>query len=301
MTALEEPKDINGQIEVSSEALLRKLRTAVQPPGKKGTWLRHLNDKRLLEVYFRLRRGQSALSVAGFSQKEWGVMRHSEVKSLARAVRVFRNKAIGLLKVAPLIGPEGTKKERRGATEVLGKRGKRITKDLDGLGRLRWAIDIQTDRVATLVEKEKQALPFKFTDKSIEVLTRMLESYMKIQVDLGLLESKPQELSLDVRHRFQGLMQHSMRGGGAGVTSAMGKFLEMAEEQALTFELDNEGQYVMRQEVDHDASPEIGKNYQFDLSSGDGGPDGKSDGAVEEGDETTRFDDRVSAQGGRTG
>ena len=241
------PRDLVGKVEVSSEQLLEKLREAVKPSGKKGTWLRHLNDKRLIEVYHRLKMGQNIYQIVRIVQNEWGIMRTSHVKSLARAMRAFRDKTVGLLQVAPTIQTHGsTREERRSAAEVLGLRGKRIVNKLDGLGRLRWLIEVQSERVSLLVEHEDNTLPFKITRKEINTLGKLLSDYMKMQMDLGLLETKPHEFNVNIKHKFAGLLEHSVQGAGDTMAQAAGRYIELAEKEALTFELGADGAYRMK-------------------------------------------------------
>lgn len=241
------PRDLAGKVEVSSEQLLEKLRDAVQPHGKKGTWLRHLSDKRLIEIYHRLKMGQNIYQVVRIAQNEWNVMRSSHVKSLARAVRAFRDKTVGLLQVAPTIQTHGsTREERRSAADILGLRGKRIVKQLDGVGRLRWLIDVQSERVALLVEREEDALPFQITGDEVKTLGKLLSDYMKMQMDLGLIETKPHEFNVNVKHKFAGLLEHSVQGAGDTMAQAAGKYIELAEKEALTFELGHDGAYHMK-------------------------------------------------------
>lgn len=243
------PKDIAGRVEVSSEQLLIKLREAVCPVGKKGTWLRHLSDKQLLEAYHRLRMGQGVYAVVRVCQHEWGVMRTSSTKSMARGMRSYRDKTVGLLHVAPTIDTRAgaTRPDRRDAAELLGMRGKRIVNKLDGLGRLCWLIEVQTDRVCLLVEREQEALPFKITGKEVQTLGNLLGDYMKLQMDLGLLETKPHEFNLNIKHKFAGLLQHSVQEGGDVMAQAAGKYIELAEQEALTFELGQDGAYTLKE------------------------------------------------------
>jgi len=249
MTEAQEPQDVAGKVEVTAQQTINKLREAVQPKGKKGLWLRHLSDRRLSEVYHRLRMGQSSHHIAKMAKMEWGVMKDSDIKSLSRGVRQFRDKVVGDLKAEGYKTPE-----RKEVAESVRRRGKYLTEKLDGLSRLRWLIDTQTERVALLVEKEKTSLPFRFTGKEVKYLGELLEMYVRFQIDLGLLDAKPAEFNLTVKHRFDGLLQNSLRGGGVSMIEATNKFLEMAEEKALTFKLTDDGAYAM--EGIQDVQPE---------------------------------------------
>lgn len=290
------PRDIAGRVEVSSDQLLIKLREAVCPPGKKGTWLRHLSDKQLLESYHRLRMGQGIYAVVRVCQHEWGVMRTSSTKSMARGMRSYRDKTVGILHVAPAIETRAgvTRSDRRDAAELLGMRGKRIVSKLDGLGRLMWLIEVQTDRVAVLCEREQEALPFKITGKEVMTLGKLLGDYMKLQMDLGLLETKPHEFNLNIKHKFAGLLQHSVQADGEVMAQAAGKYIELAEQEALTFELGEDGAYKLKEGVSdacglEDESSPGGEGAAPEHDSGEGVR------PVSEGDEDAGAGDSGSA------
>lgn len=292
------PRDIAGRVEVSSEQLLIKLREAVCPPGKKGTWLRHLSDKQLLESYHRLRMGQGVYAVVRVAQHEWGVMRTSSTKSMARGMRAFRDKTVGVLHVAPTIDTRAgaTRSERRDAAELLGMRGKRIIEKLDGLGRLCWLIEVQTDRVAILAEREQTTLPFKITGKEVLTLGKLLGDYMKLQMDLGLLETKPHEFNLNIKHKFAGLLQHSVKEDGEIMAQAAGKYIELAEQEALTFELDEDGAYKLKE----GASDACGLEGESSPGGEGAAPEhdsGEEVRPVSEGDEDAGAGDSSSASG----
>jgi hypothetical protein len=91
----------------------------VSPPGKQGTWLRLLNDKQLAEIYHRLRLGQPAYRLASIAQKEWGIRRKASPKSLARAIRKFKEDTLGVLGVEKTAASD----KRREAGKRLEERG----------------------------------------------------------------------------------------------------------------------------------------------------------------------------------
>jgi len=226
--------------EVTGALIMKKLREAVAPTGKKGTWLRLLNDKQLAEVYHRLRLGQPAYRVSMIAQKEWGVKRKADVKSLARAVRKFKQDTLGLLHMEKTSVAE----DRKELGKALTTRAAKLIQKVDGLGRLGWLIERQTERIAILLEREKTALPFKFTGDEIETLTSMIEKYMNLQIKLGVIDAKPPEVNLNVKHRFDGLMSGTIQGGTA-VLEAADKWLQKCEENALTLKIGDDGKYQL--------------------------------------------------------
>jgi hypothetical protein len=232
------PPDLKGKVELTGQSLIDKMREAVAPPGKKGTWLRKLNNHQLAEVYHRLKLGQPAYKIAQIAQVEWGYHKKSAIKSLARAVRKFKEDMLGdltLEKTSPF--PSRAEEGKK-----LSKRAQNIVKMLDSMGRYRWAIECQTERVAILREREKNAIPFKATEDAIRTLSDMLDRYTHLEIKLGTLDSKPSEINLNIKGRFDGLLQHTVQPGTA-VVEATDKWLSLCEKNALTLKLGEDGAY----------------------------------------------------------
>jgi hypothetical protein len=200
------PTAIGDLVDTASPAFLKNLREIVQPPGKRGSWLRHLSDKRLLEIYYRLKRGQSANSIAKMAQVEWGMLQSSFTKSLARSVSIFSQKAVG--SIDRVDGPDAAKNKED--KEDAKKKKKAINTKFDALNDLCWLIGVQKQRVELLFEKEKTSVPFKFTDKSIKELRELLSLAIDTGIKLGTLDVKPSELNVNIKTKFDGILEHAI-------------------------------------------------------------------------------------------
>lgn len=228
-------ESFKDQVEVANEALLKKLRVIVQPPGKKGSWLRLLNDKQLLEVYYRLKMRQTTYLIVQVAQNEWNVMRGSPNRSLGRAVQDFKKKALSEIDLAVSAQP---KKEQAGLMLNLRRRGVRTVKSLDGMGVLRWAILVQMDRVAMNYEREQQLkIPLKNAGPEIDILGRLADKYLLHGETLGLLETQPTEFNLTVKHSFDQMMKKLPPGGAGAMVEATKRFLHQAKEKAKPISL----------------------------------------------------------------
>ena len=225
------PQDLKSQVELTSAVILRKLRNIVSPPGKKGTWMRYLSDLQLAEVYHRLRMRQSPNHICRIAKEDWGVQPKSEIKSMARAVRSLRDVMIGELQADEGRRTEEKKKE----VARLTAKGKRITVRLDGMKRLAWLINIETDRAKMLYTKEKASMPFRHTEKTIEMLGGLIETYMRLQIDLGLVESKPQPFQVSVMNQFNAVIG-DMKSTGAPIVEATNYFLELLNKNSVPME-----------------------------------------------------------------
>jgi hypothetical protein len=232
-------ESIDQNIEVTGQQIIKRLRDIVQPPGKKGLWLRLLSDRQLAEVYHRLKRGQTAYHVSKICQDDWRIQRDSSIQSLSRGMLRFRDAILGDIQKDAVKSEEGKKE-----FAARKKRGSAIVNKLDGLGRLRWLIERQTDRIQALLDREQSAIPFQMTDKSIKVLGELIEQYLRLQMELGLIDSKPEEFNLNIEHKFKAILTGmQFTDDGHRLAIAANKFLEMASEASIIMEPEADGTY----------------------------------------------------------
>jgi hypothetical protein len=223
-------------------ALLRKLRNIVDPPGAKGTWLKNLNDRQLIEVYNRLSLRQPSYKVAKIAQQEWGYQKTSNLKSLTRAVRAFRDAALGEIKA--VAAGRATKQEAE-VSKTLEKKAKRIGGKIDVLGSMSWVLSIQQERIEMLHSKEKASIPFKHTDGTIKTYIDGLKTYLEMSVQLGVQDEIPREFNMKVKHEFSNLLTTTVGAGGAKVVESLDRFLELAAQHSKKLVLNEEGTYVL--------------------------------------------------------
>ena len=242
-------RSVSEEVELTGAQIVKKLRAAAHPAGQKGNWMKHLSDKQLSEVYHRLKLGQNAVHIAKIAQSQWGLMQGSESRSIARSIRKFGKKVLGEMQLAKLDAKQEAKQ-----IESDMRKAKRVVDKLDGLGRLRWLIDVETDRLEALREREKAAIPFKFTDRTVQTLGVLLDMYMKWQVELGIVDSKPSEYNVNIKHGFEGIMEHTVQGNGNRMVDATHRFLEMAKQKALTLKRADDGSYSLGGSETHVAS-----------------------------------------------
>jgi hypothetical protein len=232
-------QQVNGFAETIPNRILRKLRESVAPPGKRGTWLRYLDDDRLAEVFVRLQSGTSCHHIASVAQKEWGIKPSSKTQSLARAVRQLKDKMIGDLEKLPV----RNEKEKETQKELKGKAAK-VSAKINELEETGWVAMEQRKRIQLFRNKEDVAkMGFAATDKAIQVYLQILELYAKMKINLGLIEPPNSEFNVNVKHKFAGLMQHTVGSDGAKVVSALDRFVELVDEKSLALTQNAQGAF----------------------------------------------------------
>lgn len=242
---LNEPRSIKGKVEVTADHIISRLRKIVQPPGKKGTWLRKLNDKQLAEVYHRMRLKQTVYHIASVAQREWKIQPKSSIKSLCRALTAFRKEALGLLEDHEQSFPRSEEKTR--FVEEEEKRAKAILKKVDGMEELSWLIRTQRERLEALISKEK-TFPFKFTDKTVEILGKLIDTYLNYQVELGLLKAVPREVDIYLKREWDGILESFIQDDGTRMEEASKRLIDMAKGKALVLKKEEDGSYSLERE-----------------------------------------------------
>lgn len=255
-------KDLKNKVAVADPTILKKLRGIVQPPTKRGTWLRHLNDEQLLEVYFRLKDKQSTYHICQMAQKQWKVMPKSDTRSLCRAVRELREGSLGLIAAYRESFPKT--EEKKNFADKQKERAERIVKDVDGMEELRWLLKTMKGRIRGQLEGEQVGGPSLDTDKSLNNYLKALNVYLEHMEELGLITRVPREVDVNLKADFEMMMGTLIPDGGNRMIVAATKFLELAKQKAIPLKRGESGVYEMKGEGDGQ------KDREQDLEDGDG-------------------------------
>jgi hypothetical protein len=222
--------------------IIKRLREIVDPPGKKGTWIKQLNDRQLAEIYQRLQMGQTAYRVVQLCQS-WGIQRHSDIKSLSRSMLSFKKRALG--EIQALKTGHSKRKDETAVSKTLQKKADRVGGKINALGKLSWLIGIQEERVEMLFDREKATLPFKHTDFTVRTLLDLIKEYVEISFRLGITPEVPREFDLRVQHEFGEILTKQLGAGGSKVVDALGRFLDLAKAHSEKLVLNEDGTYVL--------------------------------------------------------
>lgn len=234
----------NNQVENTSN-IIRFLRDAVSPKGKKSLWLRDLPDDKLAEVYSRLRLGQGSQRLARLVKDEWNLFPDKQVGSLRRGIRVFAER---VLTDEESIKNEDIKKDKRN----VGLKIKNMKKKIDGIQTLMWLINCETERYSIFLEREKKfGLPLEknATSKVAENITKACQALIDRQIELGLLDRQPDKVELEVK----GTLEHfvgSLPDGGAKMLEFGRHFAGLIKEHCERVDLVKlpDGTYATKEE-----------------------------------------------------
>lgn len=268
--------EIEKLVEATPSNMIKRVRLIACPPGSRGSWLRLLNDKQLMECFHRLRAGETVQSVVRRAQQEWSIEPQSKTGSLARSMRKFRKHSLG-----DIFDRDAKDKDDHKEMIDLSKQGKLIAEQIDVLDYLGWTIKVQADRIRILHEKEKSSIPFRFTDKSMQVMGQLLESYSRIQQDLGLVNSnRPPTLNLNVSAKFKDLISNNVD-DEEKITAALHEMAEQIDEHMVTLSVSDDGSYEFKEGGKEKSNGDT--TCALPESTGDSGQDLKKTGTVNKG------------------
>lgn len=232
---------ISTAVQITGKSTITRLRAATRSSGKRDLWLSTLTDQHLAEVYHRLLRGQEVQTIAKIAQKEWGQLVNSKLVVLCNDIRTFRTRVIG--KLLPQAHDD---KDKKLIKHELFEKAAKIASKVDGMELLAWTISEQAQRVQMWRDRENlEHEPIKAAETTISELGKLLEKYINLQINLGVLDSKPSEFNLHLKHSFDGVLNNVIKGNTGTIVDVANKFAKLAEESALNLEQNEDGTWQM--------------------------------------------------------
>lgn len=205
------------------------LRSLIPQNSGSPSWLRFLDDDQLAEIKKRLESGRSHSEIIKLVQNEFRLATNNDPKKMIPDLVKFKAKIL-----------VGNKKEAQELDPATKLKLVDLSSKVDGLGRMGWLIDIQTERILNILNKEKMGLPLSIAHTNIKTLGSLLDKYVRTQVDLGLLNKDQEEQLVGVEGQFQGIMD--MLGEGKDrVTDATRKLLLAVDQRANRYRVNEDG------------------------------------------------------------
>jgi hypothetical protein len=127
--------------------LIDQLRKLSCVKGKQKTWISELADNQLLEIFHRLKNGETAKSIARHVQQAWGVNPTSSIHALSQGILKFQKRCSHLLSSpAPPIQRD---------SEFSGPLGADFD-PADSLESLEFIARSMRNRIIGMIEREKK-------------------------------------------------------------------------------------------------------------------------------------------------
>lgn len=233
----------SSNVPLVGNKVLSLLREAAKKPPSRGQIkqafnpLNNLSDTQLVEVYFRLEKGQEIDRIRKVIQLDWNIAKELHVTTMRGYLKRFREYVLTPVQKAIAETPPSGK-------SVLTNNVKHVLEELDGLGTLRWLIQEQVTRLQMYRNRENMAkLPISGTNTVVKDLGELLERYLKLEMELGLLDTKESKINLVIKEKFVNIMDNALKNSGQNLVMATHKFLESAEEESVYLEEGEDGTY----------------------------------------------------------
>jgi hypothetical protein len=220
-----------------NKSIIEEIRKSASVKGKTPTWISYLKDEQLHEIFKRLRNGESAKAIARLTRDTWLLNRNSSIHSLSQGILKF-NKRIAHLLLAPTTSeiklaclPRQTEIEEIGTGESL-----------EELARQ------QEIRIKGIIGEEKEyGIRYPNLNREIQSLAALRKAILKqreweIKYGESLDRGKDLKLEKGIKVKFDRLMEGISDDGRERIIFAAQKFLELAEKEAITVEIDSDQQ-----------------------------------------------------------
>ena len=125
--------------------IIKQLRERANVKGKQKTWVSECSDEQLLELFQRIKNGESAKSVAQTVLKKWKINQNSSIHSISQGLLKFKKRIAELIEND--VPQESVRDVARKAKEIMPKLGS--VEAIDLIARL------QQERIIRMMKEER--------------------------------------------------------------------------------------------------------------------------------------------------
>ncbi len=223
-----------------SKYLISQIRSCLCVPGKLEPAANKLTDGQLFEVFNRLRKGQNPNQVGRYAQRAWGFMKDRTEHTCGQAVRLLQKRISHLILEAPqeenppTTGPFSVAVNPRGIA-----------------GHQRLYDELLERTLRLLAEERTTGIPYKDLAKDALAVSSLSKSLLKLKefelTNLDPLEIHKRHMQRTEQKRMLDHLiseiQKKSDPEQSQVLNAMDRFMELAEENAITLEEAENGKW----------------------------------------------------------
>jgi len=225
-----------------SEKLIDQLRKLSCVKGKQKTWISELADSQLREVFHRLQNGETAKSIGRHAQQVWNVNPTSSIHAISQGILKFQKRCRHLLDApTPCLQQE---KELPAPLEA-------DYDPEDSLASLDFIAQSMRERIIGMIEREKKTgIKHPYLSRELQALATLQKVILKQRAyeltnDDPLKERRWTQRQKGIEEKFGALMKNTTQDDRDRMVNALGRFLELAEQHAVTLQIGPDGTYVL--------------------------------------------------------
>ena len=222
-----------------NKELIDQLRKLSCVKGKQKTWISELSDARLLEVFHRLRNGETAKSIARHAQQAWAVNPTSSPHAISQGIIKFHKRIAHLLAIS-------TSFREMKSSPFTGE-----VASEDTLESLDYIANLHRARIKAMLEEEKKTgVKHSFLSRDLQALATLQKVILKQRAyemlhDDPLKHRRWAQRERGVQKKFEAFMETMADDDRIKMAGALGKFLEWADQHAVTLQIGPDGTYVL--------------------------------------------------------
>ena len=222
------------------EYILQQLRDRSCVRGKQRTWVSDMTDQQLYELFLRLRSGETAKTIARYIRGAWGVNPETSVHSISQGILKFKKRIAHLL-ISPTT---------EGGNSYPGAHSCDFNPE-DTLASLDYIARIQRDRIITMIDQEKETgVKHPYLNRDLQALATLQKVILKQRAyevlhDDPLRERRWAQRERGVQKKFGAFMETMGDDDRIKMAGALGKFLEWADQHAVTLQIGPDGKYII--------------------------------------------------------
>jgi hypothetical protein len=250
-------------VQLVGKGRVKQLRdAAISTKKKKLLWItKYLDDNQIAELYYRVfENGEPLKKVARMVRRDWQVKPAWKLQQFVRGLETWKERLSTTLSVTKelAITPED-KKQIAKAEQAIAK----LHGDVDVMKVLGGAIQMEAERIADLRayeisiwERQKELAKAKgipaprmpvFTelDRMMVTLNTLCGQYSFVAMKTGATQVVPDEINVNIKAKSDFVLEHYVGRDGDRMKRAALRFLELAEQQAIDYSIDEKtGRFI---------------------------------------------------------
>lgn len=227
---------------MNNKALTDQLRKLSCVKNKEKTWIARLADRQLLEIFYRLKNDETAKSIARHVQQAWKINPTSSIHALSQGILKFQKRCKHLLEATAL-----SLQQESNSSDPL----EADYDPEDSLASLDFIAQSMRERIIGMIEKErKTGIKHPYLSRELQALSSLQKIILKQRAYEMLHEDPLKERRLaqrqkGIREEFGALMKNTTQDDRDRMVSAIGRFLELAKQHAVTLQVNPDGTYFL--------------------------------------------------------
>jgi len=222
------------------EYIIKQLRECSTVRGKQRTWVSELSDDQIYELYLRLRKSQSAKSIAKHIREAWGLSPDSSIHSISQGILKFKKRI-----AHRLLNPQP---ETENFVATIDTENVSCMTGIEGLERI---YKCQLNRIDQMMREERETgVNYPHLNRDIQALSALSKALIKAK-EWEILHANDDPVKVRQREKkdrkikaqWNTMMSRIGDDGRDRLIKTMDRVLELIPQHTKTLIVDENGEY----------------------------------------------------------